>query len=100
MASIQSLNQLCENVPDIVLVGIFLFVFQPLDLLAQVSASTILHINVQLLSGFEVLAVAVTNNIGMVERMEDYKFGLELLPLFDGHFEVLDFLATKDLEMR
>lgn len=100
MASVQSLNELREDVPDIALIGIFLFIFQPLNLLAQISASTIFHVNVQLLSGFEVFAMAVTNNIGMIEGMEDHKFGLELLPLFHGHFEVLDFLATKDLGMR
>lgn len=97
MASVERRHQLGKDAPDILFLSKLIFLGQLLDDPAQVTATTILHVEVQFLTRSQVVAMVVCDDVGMAERTQNGKLGMKLLPLLQGHFHVLDFLSAEDL---
>ena len=83
-----------EYAPNIFLRSELILLVQLLDLFAQITSSAIFHIKIQLLSGLEMLSMVITDNVWVFERIQDRKFGMELLSLLLRHFDVLDLFST------
>lgn len=96
MASVESEGELAEDAPYEALLSTLALKLQVLDDSAKVSIATVLHIQVQVLARFQMLAVVVGNDVGVSEVGEDLEFGMKLFTLLLGHPEVGDLLAAHD----
>ena len=94
MTSIQSGDQLCEDAPNIFLLGKLIPGNERLYDLAQVSTIAVLHVDMEFLRRLEVFPVVVTDNVWMAKGIEDTEFRLELFPLFMRHTNVADLFAA------
>jgi hypothetical protein len=97
MAAIERGNQLRKDAPNKLLFSILVFVFQPLDHLSQITVAAIFHVQVEVLSDFEMFALVVLNDIRMSEFFQDGELRLKLFLLFWRHLMVTDFFSTEDL---
>lgn len=67
VAAVQSADQLCEDGPNKLLVGVFIASLQILNHHSQVSIAAVLHVEVQVMRGLQVLLLVVGDNIRMAE---------------------------------
>lgn len=88
-------HQLREGVPDEGLGGALALVLEVPDDATEVPAAAVLHVQVQLLLGLEVLAVVVADDVGVAEARKALELGVELLALLLGHLSVVDLLAAQ-----
>lgn len=89
-------HQLREGVPHEGLGGPLALVLEVLDDPAEIPAAAVLHVQVQLLLGLEVLTVVVGHDVGVAEAREALELGVELLALLLRHFSVVDLLPAED----
>lgn len=95
MATVQGRDELRKNAPNKGFLCVLVSLGQVSNHTAQVTVATVLHVQVQVLRGFEVLAVIVSNNVDMAQRRKNLKFRVQLFSLFLGHLEVADFFAAE-----
>ena len=76
MASIERSDQLCKDAPDKFFLGILVGGCQVLDDLTQVSTTAILHVDVEVLRGLEVLPMIVGHNVWVAQRAQDRELGM------------------------
>lgn len=100
MTSVQSRDELRKGSPNERLGSPLALIREVLDHSAQVAASTVFHVQVELLLAFQVLTVVVGDNVGVSEARETLEFGVELFSFFLGHFAVVDFLSAEDEAIR
>lgn len=94
VASEQSTYQLCKDLPDKLLFGVAIPIFQLLDVSAEVAIPTVLHVEVEVMARLEMFAVAVLDDVWMTEGFEDAQFGVQLVLFLVGHAAVGDFFAA------
>ena len=97
---IQRAHDLRKDAPHEVLIGVFTILRQLLDVPTQVAIATVLHIQMQIVGGLEVLARDKLDDVGVFEGGEVPQFLVELLALFRGHAAVGYLFATVDLAGR
>lgn len=96
MTSVQGHDELTEDAPNKALLRSLSFVLQVLDHSSEVAISAVLHVQVKILAGFEVLTMVVGDDVGVAQVREDLKLGMKLLAFLLGHSKVGDFLAAHD----
>ncbi len=96
MTAVQRRDQLRKDAPDKRLLGILVLGSQVSDHSAQVAIATVLHVQVEVLGRFEMLAVIVADDVGVSQGRKDLELCMQLFTLFLGHLEIADLLATKD----
>ena len=97
MASVESIHDLAEDGPDELLVGELVLVLEVLDDAAEVAVAAVLHVQVQVLRGLQVLALVVADDVWVYELLEDGQLGLQLFLLLLRHLGVGDLFATQDV---
>lgn len=93
---VQRHDELAENTPYEALLCSLPLVLQVLNHSSEVAVPAVLHVQVKVLAGFEVLAVVVGDDIGVAQVREDLELGMELLALLLGHAKVRNLLAAHD----
>lgn len=68
MTPVQRCDQLREYSPHEFFLGVLLGVNEVLDDLPEVATSAILHVDEEILGGFEMFAVVVGDNVGVAQR--------------------------------
>jgi len=96
MTPIQRSHQLREDTPHEVLFGQHIPLPQLLDIPAQVAVAAVLHVEVDVVGGLDVLARVVLHDVGVAQGLEDVELGGELGFLAVGHAGVGDFFAAED----
>lgn len=96
VAPIQGTHQLREDRPHEILLRPLPALRQLLHQPAQVAVAAVLHVQVQVRGGLNVLARLVLHDVGVDELLEDGNFGVELGALFVRHAVVGDFFAAED----
>lgn len=96
MAAVQRHDQLAKYAPHETLLSSLALVLQVLYDSTEIAVAAILHVKMQVLAEFEMLAVVVGDDVGVSEVREDLELGMQLLALLLGHAEVRDFLAAHD----
>ena len=94
VTTIERRRQLREDAPDKGLLSILVFLDEILDDHAKVPSATVLHVQMEVLGVFEMLAVVVGDDVWMSQRTQDGEFGVQLLPLFLAHLDVAYFFPT------
>lgn len=98
MTSVKCCDQLGEDTPDELLLCILVLGLEPLDDLAEIPAAAVLHVQVKILSRFEMISFEVLHDVRVLQFLEDGQFGLQLFPFFGRHLRVTDLFPTEDLE--
>lgn len=97
MTPIQRTHQLRKHLPHKLLVRKPVPILQLLDITSEISIPAVFHIQMQIMRGFEMFAMAVLYDVGVAERLENAQFGVQLILFFVGHAAVGDFFAAEDL---
>lgn len=97
VTSIQSSDHLSEDAPHEVLVGHLATPLEILYVSPKISVLTVLHVYVQVRSGFDVLTLVVGDDVGVSQAFQDGELCLQLFSLPRRHLKVADFLAAEDL---
>ena len=94
MTSIEGGNDLRKDVPDIIFRGILFLCLQFLDYVAKITAAAVFHVQVEVFTVLDVVSMVIADNVRMVQRMENGKFGMQLVSLRLLHAIVIDFFST------
>lgn len=81
VAAVESRDQLGEYTPDKGLLGILILDRQVADHPAEVAIAAVFHVEVQVLGGFEVLAMVVADNVWVSQSGENLELGVQLFTL-------------------
>lgn len=100
VAAVEGADDLAEDAPDELLLAHEVLVLQVADGAAQISVAAVLHVQVQVLARFDVVALEVGDDVGMAQFLEDGQLGLQLLALLLRHLAVADLLAAEDVAIR
>jgi len=85
VAAVQSADNLTEDGPDEFLLGQLVFALEVLNDAAKIAIAAVLHVEVEVLRGLEVLPFVVADNVWMDELLQDGQLGLQLLFFLCGH---------------
>lgn len=76
MAAIQRAHNLAEDAPHELLLAHLVLVLEVSDDAPQIAVSTVLHVEMQVLGGFDVVPLEVGDDVRMSELLENGEFGL------------------------
>ena len=96
---VQGCHHLAEDSPNKFFLCKVSRLLQLFDDCAKVTSTTIFHVDVELLGLLQMFSMEVLNDVGMAERREDRKLGMQLFSLFRGHLQVIDLFATQNLRL-
>jgi hypothetical protein len=71
MATVQCADQLRKNAPDELFFGVLILLLQPFDHLAQIAVAAILHVEMQVLRGSEMVPLVVLHDVWVTKLAED-----------------------------
>lgn len=96
VATIQGGHKLRKDAPDESLLCVLVLGLKISNNTAQIAIATVFHVDVQVLTGFEMFAAVVSDNVGVAKGRKNGELCVQLLALLLGHFEVADLFAAED----